>query len=101
MKTKHALLEEFAQSFGDAHHALLLPIYKPNGRETAPREVSSVDVARKVAERGHSDVRYVESFDEAVEAVKTGVQPGDVVLTMGAGDVTELSDRLTRELGAE
>ena len=34
-----ALLDEFARAFGDARHALILPIYLPSGRETAARYV--------------------------------------------------------------
>lgn len=98
-----ALMEEFARSFGDAQHVLLLPIYEPAGRagEGSARGVTSADLARGLAEQGHPDARYVASFDEAVEAVRRSAREGDVVLTMGAGNVTRVADQLARELGAE
>jgi UDP-N-acetylmuramate--alanine ligase len=93
-----ALLEEFAGAFGDADHALILPIFRPSGRETAPRAVTSSDLVAGIAAAGHPDARLVESFEAAEEAVVSGARPGDLVLTMGAGDVTVLSDRLVKAL---
>jgi UDP-N-acetylmuramate--alanine ligase len=93
-----ALLDEFAASFGDAQHALILPIYRPSGREVAARPVSSTDVVARIQRSGHPDARLVESFDAAEAAILDGARPGDLVLTMGAGDVTALSDRLVKVL---
>jgi UDP-N-acetylmuramate--alanine ligase len=95
-----ALLDEFTNAFADADHALLLPIYLPHGRETAARAVTSEDVARLISARGHADVRVVESFDAAERAIVAGARPGDIVITMGAGDVTRLSERLVEALAA-
>jgi UDP-N-acetylmuramate--alanine ligase len=93
-----ALLDEFASAFGDAQHALILPIYRPSGREVAARDVSSTDLAVRIAEP--ADVRVVDSFEAALEAVAGQARAGDLVLTMGAGDVTRLSDLLVAELEA-
>jgi UDP-N-acetylmuramate--alanine ligase len=94
-----ALLDDFVASFADAQHALILPIYRPSGRETpASREVTSADIVDGIRKRGHPDARLVASFDAAEAAVVAGAQPGDLVLTMGAGDVTGLSDRLLEAL---
>jgi UDP-N-acetylmuramate--alanine ligase len=93
-----ALLEQFATSFADAQHALVLPIYRPSGREVAARPVTSDDLVDAVRRGGHPDVRGVGSFDAAEAAVLAGAKPGDLVVTMGAGDVTVLSDRLVEAL---
>jgi UDP-N-acetylmuramate--alanine ligase len=93
-----ALLDEFARAFGDAQHALILPIYKPRGREVAARDVSSADLAGRIV--GPADVRAVDSFEAVLEAVSAQARPGDLVLTMGAGDVTRLSDLLVAGLDA-
>jgi UDP-N-acetylmuramate--alanine ligase len=91
-------LNEFATAFGDAQHALILPIYRPSGREVAARPVTSADLAQRIQQQGHADARALESF-EAVEAtVVKETKPGDIVITMGAGDVTLLSDRLVEAL---
>jgi UDP-N-acetylmuramate--alanine ligase len=93
-----ALLDEFGAAFGDARHALILPIYRPSGRELAARPVSSEDVVDRIQRAGHVDARLVASLDEAEAAVLAGARAGDVVITMGAGDVTALSDRLVEAL---
>jgi UDP-N-acetylmuramate--alanine ligase len=94
-----ALLDGFAASFADASHALILPIYQPSGRETpATRPVASTDIVDGIRRRGHPDARFVDSFDAAEAAIVAGAQPGDLVLTMGAGDVTALADRLLEAL---
>src|SRR5205823_3781660 len=77
------LLEQFATSFGDAHHALILPIYRPSGREAAARPITASDLVDAVRQRGHPDARFVESFDQARDAVVAGARPGDLVVTMG------------------
>jgi len=94
-----ALLEQFATSFRDASHALILPIYRPSGRELAARAVSSEDLVAAISAAGHADVRLVETFDAAEEVVQREARPGDMVITIGAGDVTVLSERLVEALG--
>jgi len=93
-----ALFGAFAAAFGDAAHALILPIYQPHGRETSPRPVTSAALVAAIQAAGHSDARCVESFDDALAAVVAGAKPGDLVLTMGAGDVTGLAGRLVEAL---
>jgi UDP-N-acetylmuramate--alanine ligase len=95
-----ALLDAFGHAFGDARHALILPIYRPSGRELDARPVSAADLVERVRQTGHPDVRNAPSFEAAREIVVAEAQPGDLVVTMGAGDVTRLSDELVRALGA-
>src|SRR5438034_2045789 len=45
-----ALLGEFATAFGDAQHALILPIYRPSGREVAARAITSGDLVERLQE---------------------------------------------------
>jgi len=98
-----ALLEDFGRSFGQAQHALILPIYLPSGREDpgTQRPVTSADVVEAIRRSGHADARSVASFDEAEAVLLAGAQPGDIVLTMGAGDVTRLADRLLEAFGGQ
>ena len=78
---------------------MILPIYLASGRETAARPVTSNDVVVAIRRTGHADARALTSFDDAVEAIVAAAKPGDIVLTMGAGDVTLLADRLVQALG--
>jgi UDP-N-acetylmuramate--alanine ligase len=94
-----ALLEDFGSAFDDAQHALVLPIYRPSGRELKARPVRAEDLVERIRRRGHPDARYVDSFAAAEDAVVESARPGDLLLTMGAGDVTLLADRLLIALG--
>lgn len=93
-----ALLDEFATSFGDATHALILPIYRPSGRELAARPIDSANLVAAIRAQGHRDVRLIDTFDMAEEVLREEARPGDLVITMGAGDVTLLADRLLEAL---
>ncbi|MGD8965961.1 MAG: UDP-N-acetylmuramate--L-alanine ligase [Anaerolineae bacterium] len=83
------LLAGFAASFGEANHVIVLPIYP--ARETDTLGVNASDVVRAME---HVDVRAAESMDEAVTWLGTEVRPGDVVLTLGAGDGNRVGDWL-------
>jgi UDP-N-acetylmuramate--alanine ligase len=76
-----ALLEEFARAFDQADHVIVLPIYAAREQDTLG--VSSADVVARMA---HPDVRLAGSREEAVALLGAEVRPGDVVLTLGAGD---------------
>ncbi len=87
------LLTEFAASFGDADEVIVLPIY-------AARETDSLGVsaARVVEAMDHRGVRAARSMEEALTWLGTEVRPGDVVLTLGAGDGHLVGDWLLEVL---
>jgi UDP-N-acetylmuramate--alanine ligase len=90
------LLADFAQAFDAADHVIVLPVY-------AAREVDTLGVssAGVVAAIQHPDARCAASLDEAVVWLGTEVQPGDVVLTLGAGDGHRVGEWLLEVLGEE
>ena len=89
------LLDAFTTAFGDADRVLLLPIYHPAGREPETLAIRSEDLAATMAD---VQVEVASSLDDAVERLLTIAQPGDLVLTMGAGDVNLIGDRLLARL---
>jgi UDP-N-acetylmuramate--alanine ligase len=95
-----ALLEAFAGAFDAADHVLVLPTYRPSGRDTEGPAVSSEELVEAIRGRGHGDVQFMDGFDAARDRIASGAKPGDLVLTMGAGDVTRLSGQLVEALGA-
>ncbi|HEX5322872.1 MAG TPA: UDP-N-acetylmuramate--L-alanine ligase [Capsulimonadaceae bacterium] len=79
-------MPDFARSFGDADLVVLTDIYL--AREKALEGVSGALLAEKVAEaRGEERVRFVEDKADLPAALAEIAQPGDVVLTLGAGDI--------------
>ncbi|MCX7682856.1 MAG: UDP-N-acetylmuramate--L-alanine ligase [Anaerolineae bacterium] len=91
-----ALLEQFARAFDLADHVIVLPIYP--ARESDTLGIRSADV---VARMEHRDARCAESIEEAVVWLGTEVQPGDVVLTLSAGDGNRVGELLLNVLEEE
>jgi len=88
------LLYEFANSFLDADEVIITDIYAAREKDTGI--VHSKDLAKAVTDGGRP-CRYLSSFDDAVEFIKKNARPGDIVLTIGAGDVYEVGDRLLKK----
>lgn len=85
------LLDEFAKSFNDADILVLADIYP--AREVDPGDISSRDLAEKT-QLFHPDVRYLGSFDAIVNHLERHVRQGDLIITMGAGNIFEVGERL-------
>jgi UDP-N-acetylmuramate--alanine ligase len=86
-----ALLPEFAEALSAADHVVLAPIYA--AREKDIYGVSSDDVAREIAKLG-TDVRSFGTFKEIEEYVRAQCSDGDLLITMGAGNVTNIGPEL-------
>lgn len=91
------LMGEFAGSFGDADEVLLAPVF--TAREAAGTEAieCSRELARRAAANG-ARVRSLDSLDRVVATIDDEARPGDVLLTMGAGDVNRVHHEFTRRL---
>ena len=87
------LLDQFARAFDLADQVLVLPIYASREHDTLG--LTNADVAMAIQ---HPDVRRAESLDEAVVWLATEVRPGDVVLTLGAGDSDKVGQWLLEVL---
>ena len=89
------LLENFYSSFNDADKLILLDIY---GAGEKPIEgINSRKLAKGIREYGHKNVEHIEDADSLVPQLKFSLQSGDVVLTLGAGNIGELAHKLAAE----
>lgn len=86
-----ALFDDFAKSFKGADRVCLLPIY--GAREENVTGVSSRELAVKTLEYV-SDAQYFDSHESLEKDLKSTLTPGDVLVVMGAGDVTVVADLL-------
>jgi len=86
------LFAEFLSSFDDAAVVLLSDIYAAG--EDKLEGVSSEALYHALKKRGHLDVRYVPERAALAEALLEVVQDGDLVVTLGAGDVHRTADEL-------
>ncbi len=84
---------EFKEAFKDADSMLLLDIYA--ARETFDGETTSEKLAEAINEYSNN-CKYIDSFEHCVEYLKEHVKENDVVLTVGAGTVTKISDMLIK-----
>jgi len=90
------LLEDFSTSFGDADSLFVLDIYAAS--EKPIEGISGEALARTVREKGGRDAEYVSSFAEAVGAAAAVAQEGDMILTLGAGSVSQLGPMIVEKL---
>jgi UDP-N-acetylmuramate--alanine ligase len=79
------LFTEFCTAFYQADAVLLLDVY-PAG-EPPIEGVNAQALVAGIREHGHRDATWMESRDAAVERLAQIVRPGDMVITLGAGDV--------------
>lgn len=90
-----SLLHEFSEAFGDADEIILVDIYTPSGREENDIKISSKDIVELLVKKG-KNARYIPGFDEAEAYIRKEIHNG-MLITMGAGTVFLLGDRLVCE----
>ncbi len=90
------LMSEFALAFNNADVLYVLDIYAASER---PIEGVTAEVlTENIKKFGHKNVNYIGDIDTAAEKVCADLLPGDLVITLGAGTVTRLSDEIVERL---
>ncbi len=87
-----ALFDEFCRAFHQADLLLVTEIY-PAGEVPLP-DVTGQRLADGIKEHGPRDVRFVEDMQTIPQILKDQAREGDLIMTLGAGSVTSLSDEL-------
>src|ERR1700678_3701923 len=90
------LMEEFTAAFGDADSLFVLDIYAAS--EKPIEGISGEALARTIREKGGHPAEYVGSFGNAVTSVTAAAQDGDMILTLGAGSVSQLGPMIIDRL---
>jgi UDP-N-acetylmuramate--alanine ligase len=90
------LMEEFATAFGDADSLFVLDIYAAS--EKPIEGISGEGLARTVREKGGRSAQYVGSFADAVGTAVAVAEDGDMILTLGAGSVSQLGPMILEKL---
>ena len=94
-----ALLAEFGSAFGDADNVFVLDIYAAS--ESPIEGVNGKLVAKKIREAGGREAVYEGSFADAAAAAATAAKDGDLVLTLGAGNISQLGPQVLERLQAQ
>lgn len=88
-----ALKDEFAVAFSDCDDLVLTDIYAAREKDTGL--VSSKNLVDVINENSHNAV-YIKEFDDVAEYLKKRAQPGDIIITMGAGDVYKIGENMLK-----
>jgi UDP-N-acetylmuramate--alanine ligase len=90
------LMEDFTTAFADADSLFVLDIYAAS--EKPIEGITGEALARIIGEEGGRNSQYVSSFPEAVSAAVAVAQDGDMILTLGAGSVSQLGPMILEKL---
>ncbi|WP_138158979.1 UDP-N-acetylmuramate--L-alanine ligase [Peptoniphilus catoniae] len=85
------LLDSFAKSFTDADKIIITDIY--SAREKDYGDIHSKTLCESIVKNGQDSI-YIEKFEDIVKYLSKTLEPGDVLITMGAGDVYKIGDIL-------
>ena len=92
----HHLFDELTRAFNRADVLLVADVYAAGEEPIAGADSSSL--VRAIREHGHRDVRHVGPRDALVPALLDRIAAGDVVVTLGAGDITRTAPELLARL---
>ena len=89
-----ALFDDFVDVLSGVDHLILTDIYAAREKNTIG--ITSMDLLEKIKEKG-TDVHYFSSFEKAEEFLKKNCLSGDLLITMGAGNVVDIGENLLKE----
>ena len=89
------LWNEFVEAFDDADVLIMTHIYP--AREVFDGVTKPEKLAEDIKNRRGVNAIYIEDFSDIEYYLRQHVAKGDIVFTMGAGDVTEIGKALTQE----
>jgi len=92
------LMDEFALAFNNADVLFVLDIYAAS--ETPIEGISAEVLTENIRRFGHKNVSYIGTMETAAAIVCGELKEGDLVITLGAGSVTRLSEEILENLGA-
>ncbi|GMK38402.1 UDP-N-acetylmuramate--L-alanine ligase [Paenibacillus sp. CCS19] len=91
------LLEQFSCAFGEADEVIITDIYSPAGEQQI-EGVSSRRLVELIIQNSNANTHYVPTKEEVLERLKASMKPGDLIITMGAGDIWKVAAALAESL---
>jgi UDP-N-acetylmuramate--alanine ligase len=91
------LMDEFSRAFGEADEVIITDIYSPAG-EAKIEGVTSEVLVEKIRSNSHPRAQYIPTKEQVQEHLVNQLRPGDMVLTMGAGDIWKSAYWLAEKL---
>ncbi len=93
------LLDQFSRAFPEADEVVLTDIYSPAGEQQI-EGISSARLAGLIRENSNPQVRHLPTKEDVFDYLRSTVKSGDLVITMGAGDIWKVADQLAKDLRA-
>ncbi len=93
------LMEDFGRAFHQADSVYVLDIYAASEQQIDG--VSGEALAEKIRGYGHRSANYAGTAERAIEAVLAEAKDGDLILTLGAGNVWQAGDKILERLREE
>lgn len=90
------LMDDFVVAFNNADVLYVLDIYAAS--EEPIEDITAEVLTENIKRFGHKNVTYIGDIDKAADRVVPELLPGDLVITLGAGTVTRLSDEIVAKL---
>ena len=87
-----ALMEQFVTSFNEADILILTEIYAAS--EDPIEGITGSNLAEKIRTSGHKNVIFAPTRDDVVQKILENAKAGDIVVTLGAGDLYKIDERL-------
>lgn len=91
------LMDEFSRAFSEADEVIITDIYSPAGEQRI-EGVSSEVLVQKIRTNSHPRAQYIPTKEQVQEHLYQEIQPGDLVITMGAGDIWKSAFWLAEKL---
>ena len=92
------LFDDFSSCFNDADTIMIAPVYTAG--EEPIEGVTSEALVTRIRTGGHRDARHIEGPEAVAPVVRANAKPGDFVIYLGAGNITQWANALPGELAA-
>jgi UDP-N-acetylmuramate--alanine ligase len=92
------LFKDFSTCFNDADIVAITDVYAAG--ETPIDGINADTLVASLKSHGHRDPRRLASLDDLASFVRAEAKPGDIVVCLGAGDITQYANALPAKLGA-
>lgn len=92
-----ALMQPFAESFREADEILIAPVFAARENLDNEPENAAAELASRIS-AGNRPARFCPSLDQIIATLEDEARPGDVLITMGAGDIDRVHHEFTRRL---
>jgi UDP-N-acetylmuramate--alanine ligase len=90
------LMDEFAVSFANADRLFLMDVYPASERPI--KGINSEVLAQRIRGAGFENLTYISDRKEMIEGIVSELKQGDVLITLGAGDVYKMGEEILKKL---